>query len=173
VIVEGGESLPPSFPLGTAGTWLPPPQVGFGGNEPFPTPVVSPADVPPSVAGYSQPQFASGSGTAPTAAAMFPAFTAAGPNPPIVLNATQAAAVGATWVAPPPPPLPTTPGVWPITVSDVATIPQLPWPPAPPGVEPDPEEPLEQRAAPVSADVAPKPKRSHAKGKPHGRAHRH
>ena len=120
VIVSGGDSLPPSFPLGSAGTWLPPPEVGFGGNTPFPTPVVPAAPVPPSVAGYPQPQYASGSATAPTAASLFPAFTAAGPSPPIVYSATQ----------PPPPvplPLPTTPGVHPIAISTAPNIPQLPW----------------------------------------------
>jgi hypothetical protein len=124
VIVSGGQSLPPSFPLGDAGTWLPPPQVGMGGNAPFPTPVVPPATVPPSVAGYPQPQYVPpGSATVPTAASLFPAFTAPGPNPPIVYSAVQ----------PPPPvplPLPTTPGTQPITISTAPNIPQLPWTPA-------------------------------------------
>jgi hypothetical protein len=108
-IVLGGQSLPPSFPLGSAGSWLPPPEVGYGENTPFPTPVVPAASVPPSVAGITQPQFASGSATVPTAAAMFPAFTAAGPFQPIVMITT----------APPPPiplPLPTTPGTAPIVL---------------------------------------------------------
>jgi hypothetical protein len=154
--------LPPSLPEGTEFTspgwgWLPLPQVGMGENEPFPTLVVEPADVPPSVAGYPQPQFATGSGTTPTAESLFPAFTAPGPNPPIVYSAAQ----------PPPPvplPLPTTPGTQPITISDVATIPQLPWTPAtladpfhgnPGGTAPEPEP------QPLSAEVAPKLKRSH------------
>lgn len=120
VIVAGGESLPPSFPLGTAGTWLPPPQVGMGGDAPFPTPVVSDAPSPPSVAGYPQPQFGSGSATAPTAASLFPAFTTSPPLEPIVMVTD----------APPPPiplPLPTTPGVQPVTISTAPNIPQLPW----------------------------------------------
>jgi hypothetical protein len=117
----------------------------MGENEPFPTLVVEPADVPPSVAGYPQPQFATGDAATPTADSLFPAFTAPGPNPPIIYSAAQ----------PPPPvplPLPTTPGTQPITISDVATIPQLPWT-ATAFAEPEPQ--------PLSAEVAPKPKRSH------------
>jgi hypothetical protein len=110
-IVLGGQSLPPSFPLGSAGTWLPPPEVGYGENLPFPTLVVSAAPVPPSVAGIPQPVFIPpGSATVPTAAAMFPAFTAAGPFQPIIMITT----------APPPPiplPLPTTPGTAPIVLN--------------------------------------------------------
>ena len=122
VIVSGGQSLPPSFPLGTAGTWLPPPQVGFGGNLPFPTPVVPAAPVPPSVAGFPQPQYKTGSATVPTAASLFPAFTTSPPMQPIVMVTTR---------PPPPwaPPLPTTAGVQPITISTAPNIPQLPWNP--------------------------------------------
>lgn len=90
VIVTGGQSLPPSLPAGSGPFvsdgwgWLPPPQVGMGANAPFPTPVVPAAPVPPSVAGYPQPQYASGSATAPTAASLFPAFTTTPPSPPVV-----------------------------------------------------------------------------------------
>ena len=131
VIVSGGVSLHPSLPAGSGPFvsdgwgWLPPPQVGMGANTPFPTPVVPPAPVPPSVAGYPQPQFATGSGTVPTAASLFPAFTAAGPSPPIIYSAVQ----------PPPPvplPLPTTPGVAPIVLGGWGLYggpnPATPWP---------------------------------------------
>jgi hypothetical protein len=108
VIVSGGQSLPPSFPLGSAGSWLPPPEVGYGENTPFPTPVVPAAPVPPSVAGIPQPVFVPpGSATVPSAASMFPAFTAAGPFQPIVMVATP---------PPVPLPLPTTPGSAPIVL---------------------------------------------------------
>lgn len=123
----GQNPLPPSLPAGTTFTspgwgWLPPPQMGMGGNDIFPTPVVPPGVGPT----YSTPAFATGSGTTPTAASLFPQFTAAGPSPPIVVNATQAAGTGAQfpqdWIKPPPvtytvgqgtPPtgLPTTAGV--------------------------------------------------------------
>jgi hypothetical protein len=126
-VIMAGQSLPPSFPLGQAGSWLPPPEVGFGENLPFSTLVVPPAPVPPSVAGVPQPQFVPpGSATVPTAASLFPAFTAAGPNPPIIVNATQhitpptipsPPATPPVWVNPPLLPLPTTAGVWPIILN--------------------------------------------------------
>ena len=135
VIVSGGQGLPPSFPLGSAGTWLPPPQVGFGANAPFSTPVVPAAPAPPSVAGFPQPQYSTGSGTVPTAASLFPMFTAAGASPPIVLNATQAAGANSpVWIAPPPLPLPTTLGIYAVVISTAPYIPQLPWVSQPPGL---------------------------------------
>lgn len=168
VIVEGGQSLPPSFPLGTAGTWLPPPQVGMGENEPFATPVVPPGVVTPWPTQQpplpTQPQFPTGSATAPTAAELFPEFTAAGPSPPIIVSAVQ----------PPPPvplPLPTTPGILAIVLNgwglgagpggegNAAIFPTL----AALGHDEPPSEPP---AAPLSAEVAPKPKaKSHHKRK--------
>jgi hypothetical protein len=121
VIVTGGESLPPSFPLGTAGTWMPPPLVGEGGNVPFPTPVVPPGSGLP---GVTQPQFVTGSPTAP--ASYFPDYSSPGPFQPIVLtNLMQ--------IGPGPPPF--TAGSQPITISSVPTIPQLPWNPNPPEPE--------------------------------------
>jgi len=126
-VIENGESLPPSFPLGQAGTWMPPPLVGEGGNVPFPTEVVPPAPVPPSIPGVVQPQFVPpGSATVPSAASLFPDGTTTPPYPPIVFaNIFQIGTV--------PPPLPSTPGQNPppIVPSPVPTIPQLPWPPAP------------------------------------------
>lgn len=158
VIVEGGQSLPPSLPEGTEFTspgwgWLPLPQVGMGENAPFPTLVVEPAAVPPSVAGYAQPQFATGSGLAPTAASLFPAFTAAGPSPPIVFaNIFNMGAV----------PPPSTPGTQPITISTVATIPQLPWAPASTrSMNENENDELDLEAEFEPQRVSPKPKRSH------------
>ena len=166
----GQNALPPSLPAGSgpfvsAGWgWLPPPQMGMGENEPFPTPVVPPGTGPT----YNTPTFATGSGTSPTAASLFPSFTAAGPSPPIVLNATQAAGTGTQfpqdWIAPPPviytvgqgvPPsgLPTTPGVWPIVIGEWGLG-------AGPGgggeeeIEEDGEDEIEPAAAPVRETLA-------------------
>lgn len=120
-VFAAGDAATPATPINITGTpILPPPQVGFGEGV-LVGPAIAPAPVPPSLAGFPQPQYATGSGTAPTAASLFPAFTAAGPSPPIVLNATQAAGSGinfpADWIAPPPPPLPTTPGIAPIVLN--------------------------------------------------------
>jgi hypothetical protein len=120
VIVTGGESLPPSFPLGTAGTWMPPPLVGEGGNVPFPTPVVPPGSGLPGVV---QPQYATGGPLLPTAASWFPSYSAPGPMQPIILTNIMQIGLG-------PPPF--TPGNQPITISNVPTIPQFPWVPFPP-----------------------------------------
>jgi hypothetical protein len=66
--------------------------------------------------------------------------------------------------------LPTTPGTQPITISTAPNIPQLPWTPAVLAAE----EPRSSHSVNAEAvEPAPPPKRSHAKGKPHGRAHRH
>lgn len=127
----GQNPLPPSLPAGTKWTspgwgWLPPPQVGMGANAPFPsTPVNYPGVMSPwpvtQPALPVQPQFATGSGTSPTAASLFPSFTAAGPNPPIVVNATQAAGTGtqfpADWIKPPFP-IPTTAGILAVVLDD-------------------------------------------------------
>jgi hypothetical protein len=108
------------------------------------------------VAGYPQPQYATGDAATPTADSLFPAFTAPGPSPPIIYSAVQ----------PPPPvplPLPTTPGTQPILISTAPNIPQLPW--TPPVL-------ASAEARSVGAEAVepePKPKRSHhAKGKSHG-----
>lgn len=104
VIVTGGQSLPPSLPEGdtewvsVGWGWLPPPEVGFGENTPFPTPVVPPG----TGQGQNQPQYGSGSALLPTAASLFPAGTTTPPYPPIVFaNIFRIGAV--------PPPLPSTP----------------------------------------------------------------
>jgi hypothetical protein len=153
-VIMAGQSLPPSFPLGEAGTWLPPPEVGFGDNQLFPTPVVPAAPVPPSIAGVVQPQYRTGSATVPTAASLFPAFTAPGASPPIVVNVTQNVTTppsppGAppVWVAPPFP-IPTTPGIAPIVINGWGPragplgefVPPEPPEPEPPA-EPEPEPP--------------------------------
>jgi hypothetical protein len=124
VIVTGGQSLPPSFPLPPAGTWIPPPLIGEGANAPAPTPVVPPGT---GIGGPTQPQFVPpGSATVPTAASLFPDGTTTPPYPPIVFaNIFKIGTV--------PPPLPSTPGQTPppIVFSPVPTIPQLPWNPPP------------------------------------------
>lgn len=131
-----GSATSPATPIAITGTpILPPPQVGFGNNA-LATPVaITPAPVPPSTAGFNEPRYASGSGTAPTVASLFPAFTAAGPSPPIVINSAQNTNTP-IWVAPPALPLPTTPGTSPIPVgtSNAPNIPQLPWNPGPSGL---------------------------------------
>jgi hypothetical protein len=160
VIVAGGESLPPSFPLGTAGAWLPPPQVGFGGNAPFPTPVVPSAPVPPSVAGYPQPQFATGDALTPTAADLFPDFTTSSPSPPIVFaNIFNMGNVA-------PPSTPTTP-VIPTMLVEAHSLSSAATQPRPkPKPEPEPEPAPEPEEPPPPA--AHKRSHHHAKAKPHG-----
>lgn len=86
------------FPQAPAGTWLPPPEVGFGGNQPASTPAVPPG----TGTGIPQPQYRTGSATVPTAASLFPARTTNPPYPPIVFaNIFKVGTV--------PPPLPSTP----------------------------------------------------------------
>lgn len=113
IIVSGGQSLPPSFPLAPAGTWLPPPLIGSGGNAPFPTPVVPPGT------GVSEPNTKIAGG--PSLPPAFPLYTSPGPVQPIVLtsivNTSQATSQN-----------PTTPGTQPIVISSAPNIPQLPDP---------------------------------------------
>lgn len=124
VVVPGGQSLPPSLPAGSTFTspgwgWLPPPQVGMGENEPFPTLAVNypgvmspwPTTQPPLL---NQPVYATGSATAPTAASLFPDFSAPGPFQPIIMNATAQPPPLPAWPNPPPPNMPITPGLQPI-----------------------------------------------------------
>ena len=135
-----GQSLPPSFPLGTAGTWLPPPQVGFGGNAPFPTPVVPPGSGNPGVV---QPQYRTGSATVPTAASLFPARSTTSPFPPIVFANIMMIGAGA------PPSTPTTPAIPTMAGEDEPGA--LPEPDPEPEPEPEPEpdpEPAPHRRAP-------------------------
>lgn len=144
-VFAGGSATVPPTPIPITGSpIIPPPTIGdpegfpvFPPVDPDTAPVAVPvgplvgpavayAAVPPSVAGFPQPQYSTGSGTVPTATSLFPAFTAAGANPPIIVVTS----------APPPPiplPLPTTPGIQPIVISPVPTIPQLPWNPTLPG----------------------------------------
>jgi hypothetical protein len=70
-----GNPPPPAFP--------PPSAVPVG---PLVGPAIAAASVPPSVAGVAQPTYQTGSATAPTAASLFPAFTATSPSPPIVVS---------------------------------------------------------------------------------------
>jgi len=145
---SGQNALPPSFPLGQAGTWMPPPQVGMGGNAPFATPVVPPGTGTP---GFTEPRYASGSGTAPAISTFFPSFSAAGPFQPIVLTAIMNTSLETSQN-------PTTAGTQPITQSTTAppvitptafdeetmmmAAPPKPKPePPPPEPEPEPEDP--------------------------------
>lgn len=73
LIGEGG-GPPPPFPPPT------PEPIGEVPVGPLVGPVVAAAGVPPSVAGFEQPQFATGSATSPPG--YFPAFTAPLPTPP-------------------------------------------------------------------------------------------
>lgn len=139
----GQNQLPPSFPLGAAGTWMPPPQVGMGGNAPFATPVVPPG----TGATYTVPTFGSGSATSPAISTFFPAFTAAGPFQPIVLTAIMNTSLETSS-------LPTTPGTAPIVQSTTAP-PVILGPPfsfeaeaarPPPEPEPEPESDDERNA---------------------------
>lgn len=137
----GQNQLPPSFPLGAAGTWMPPPQVGMGGNAPFATPVVPPGTGPT----YTVPTFGSGSATSPAISTFFPAFTAAGPFQPIVLTAIMNTSLETSS-------LPTTPGTAPIVQSTTAP-PVILGPPfsfeaeaARPPLEPAPEPDDERNA---------------------------
>ena len=160
---ESGDANTPTaasmFPQAPVGTWMPPPQVGMGGNAPFSTPVVPPGSGTPGIA---QPVYGSGSGTVPTAASLFPSFSAAGPFQPIVLTSIANTSLETSQN-------PTTPGTQPITMS-TTPIPGLPWtqmatqsealmtaPPKPkpepePAPEPEPEpEPEDDEAAHVTA----------------------
>jgi hypothetical protein len=114
-VISTGPSLPPSFPLGSAGTWVPPPQFGMGGNAPAPTPVV-PAGTGLS---YTVPTYASGSATVPTSASLFPSYSAAGPFQPIVLTTIMNTSLETSQT-------PTTAGTQPIIIS-TTPIPGIPW----------------------------------------------
>jgi hypothetical protein len=134
-----GQSLPPSFPLGTAGTWLPPPQVGFGGNAPFPTPVVPPGSGLPGVV---QPQYTGGgSATVPPISAFFPAPSTTSPKPPIVFANIMMIGAGA------PPSTPTTPVIPTMTGDEPSALPDPdPEPEPEPEPAPDPEPAPHHRA---------------------------
>lgn len=99
-VFGSGSATSPATPIDITGSpLLPPPQVGMDGSVP---PAITPAPVPPSVAGVVQPQYRTGSATVPTAASLFPAFTTTPPYPPVVFaNIFRIGAV--------PPPLPSTP----------------------------------------------------------------
>jgi hypothetical protein len=132
VPITGSPILPPPLITNPPGTPVFPPVTPNTAPVPVPVgplvgPAVGPAPVPPSIAGVPQPQFVPpGSGTVPTAASLFPAFSTTAPYPPIVFaNVFKIGAI--------PPPLPSTPGQNPpaIIPSPVPTIPQLPWNPPP------------------------------------------
>ena len=137
VPITGSPILPPPLITNPPGTPVFPPVTPNTAPVPVPVgplvgPAVGPAPVPPSIPGVPQPQFIPpGSGTVPTAASLFPAFSTTAPYPPIVFaNVFKIGAI--------PPPLPSTPGQNPppIVISAVPTIPQLPW--NPPATQPPP-----------------------------------
>lgn len=76
----GQDKPTPIFPPPT------PPPIGVVPVGDLVGPAVKPANVPPSLAGVEQPQFGTGSKTAPTAASWFPDFTTHPPYPPIVVH---------------------------------------------------------------------------------------
>jgi hypothetical protein len=135
--ITGSPILPPPLITNPPGTPVFPPVTPNTAPVPVPVgplvgPAVGPAPVPPSIPGVPQPQFVPpGSGTVPTAASLFPAFSTTAPYPPIVFaNVFKIGAI--------PPPLPSTPGQNPppVVPSSVPTIPQLPW--NPPATQPPP-----------------------------------
>jgi hypothetical protein len=137
VPITGSPILPPPLITNPPGTPVFPPVSPNTAPVPVPVgplvgPAVGPAPVPPSIPGVPQPQFIPpGSGTVPTAASLFPAFSTTAPYPPIVFaNVFKIGAI--------PPPLPSTPGQTPppVVPSSVPTIPQLPW--NPPATQPPP-----------------------------------
>ena len=143
--ITGSPILPPPLITNPPGTPVFPPVTPNTAPVAVPVgplvgPAVAPAPVPPSVPGVQQPQFVPpGSGTVPTAASLFPAFSTTAPYPPIVFaNVFKIGAI--------PPPLPSTPGQNPppIIPSPVPTIPQLPWNP-----NPTPEPPPVNTVRPV------------------------
>jgi hypothetical protein len=78
----GADKAVPNFPPPT------PPPIGSVPIGDLVGPVVAAAGVPPSVAGFAQPQYKTGSATSPTAASWFPQFTTIFPNPTIVFTNT-------------------------------------------------------------------------------------
>lgn len=102
-VFGSGSAISPAPPINITGSpIIPPPPIGEGGGPPplFPPPTPPPigevpigplvgpaiaaAGVPPSLAGVVQPQFATGSKTAPLPSAYFPVFTTTFPVPTIV-----------------------------------------------------------------------------------------
>lgn len=141
-VFDSGSATSPATPIDITGSpILPPPlmgdPVGFpvfpptGTNHaPVPVPIgplvgpaVGPAPVPPSLPGVTQPQFAGG-GSYTVPASLFPEFTTTPPSPPIVF--ANIFNYGNT-----PPPSTPSQNPPPIVPAPGATIPQLPWPPAP------------------------------------------
>lgn len=140
-VFKSGSATSPATPINITGAPIIPPPIisnpsGYptfpptGANTapvavpigPLVGPAVANAAVPPSIAGIVQPQYKSGSGTVPTAASLFPAFSAASPSPPIVFANTAMIGSGK------PPSTATTAA---IVISTAPAIPQLPW--VPPG----------------------------------------
>ena len=99
VIGEGG-GPPPTFPPPT------PPPIGHVPPGVLVGPVITYAPVPPSVAGFPQPRYQTGSATSPTGAQLFPIFTTTFPVPTIVVDgnnfAVAAPGQNPPWTQPPP-----------------------------------------------------------------------
>lgn len=110
----GAAHAVPTFPPPT------PPPIGAVPVGPLVGPAIAPATVPPSLAGVVQPQYKTGSATAPAANGYFPQFTtttayAGFPNNPpagvpIVFSniSTNPSRSGGVWTVVPPPSTPTT-----------------------------------------------------------------
>ena len=118
VIGEGG-GPPPTFPPPT------PPPIGHIPPGVLVGPAIAYASVPPSVAGFPQPQFGSGSATAPPANGYFPLFTTTFPVPTIVVDgnnfAVAAPGQNPPWTQPPPAQTPST-----LLITIDGSAPQLP-----------------------------------------------
>lgn len=113
----GADKPVPNFPPPT------PPPIGMVPVGDLVGPAIAPASVPPSVAGFPQPRFQTGSGTTPPG--YFPSFTTVFPVPTIVVGgnnfAVAAPGQNPPWTQPLPPQTPSTPI---ITIDGFAT--QLP-----------------------------------------------
>ena len=79
----GANKTVPNFPPPT------PPPIGTVPKGDLVGPAIAAAAVPPSVAGFVEPRFKTGSATSPTAASWFPSFTSTFPNPTIVFTNTM------------------------------------------------------------------------------------
>jgi hypothetical protein len=116
----GADKAIPTFPPPT------PPPIGVVPVGDLVGPAIAPAAAPPSVAGVVQPQYKTGSATVPTAASLFPSFSAAGPHPAIIIPVSppplpdnRATKTGAVWDNKTPPSTPTTA---PITLNGASNL---------------------------------------------------
>ena len=114
-----GNPPPPTFPPPT------PPPIGQVPVGPLVGPAIAYASAPPSVAGFPQPQFSTGSATAPPSNGYFPDFTTTFPVPTIVVDgnnfAVAAPGQNPPWTQPPPAQTPST-----LLITIDGSAPQLP-----------------------------------------------